>query len=708
MGRDDETPIQYQRQPFGPGASWPRGGVGREAPQALEAERPIRLLIVEDRPTDAELMVLRLDEEGFRVDWRRVETEADLRAALDWEPDVVLTDWSMPRFSGLGALKVVRERDPDLPVIIVSGSIGEETAVDAIRLGADDYLLKDRLVGLGTAVRRAMRARRLRADERRARLEHERLATAIEHSAEAVVVTDADARIIYVNPACERLTGYSAEEAVGQNPRLIRSGEHLPAFYDSMWQALTSGRSWIAEMVNRRKDGSLFRAASTISPVLDDTGAPTSYVSVMRDVTHERQLEVAAARSARERALIVRTLASLPVEGTSEATAEAICRNITSLASVVAVALVHFGHGTTARTLAMVTEDGRSHQSHDLPPARTRHLRERARAGPWVERWEGWPDHPYAPLLGQIGARALGDVPIRHGGKLIGVLIAVASERDAVEVLTDTLPALAEFADLSGVLLGPAVSDLTTRDRRRSRIEQIITRRAFTAVFQPIVDLETGEVVGYEALTRLDSGDPPRPLFDSAWAIGVGAEMEVAALKAALEDAVRLPAGRWLNLNVSPRLFDADVDLAAILGPAERPVVLEITEHDAVRDYRAVREAVLNLGQHVRLAVDDAGAGSANFAHIVELRPDFVKIDIGLVRNINRDIGRQALVVGMRHFARTAGCRLVAEGIETQAEADTVAALGVEYGQGRLYGMPQRVETWLTPPPREPDPRAPG
>jgi hypothetical protein len=97
---------------------------------------------------------------------------------------------------------------------------------------------------------------------------------------------------------------------------------------------------------------------------------------------------------------------------------------------------------------------------------------------------------------------------------------------------------------------------------------------------------------------------------------------------------------------------------------------------------------VRSLGNDIRLAVDDAGAGVANFGHIVELGPDFVKLDNGLIRRVNGNLGRQALVVGMRHFARTAGCRLIAEWIETEAEARTLIQLGVKFGQGYGTGGP--------------------
>ncbi len=143
-----------------------------------------------------------------------------------------------------------------------------------------------------------------------------------------------------------------------------------------------------------------------------------------------------------------------------------------------------------------------------------------------------------------------------------------------------------------------------------------------------------------------------------------------------------------------PRLLADSERLREILCSTDRPLVLEITEHEVIEDYAALREAVGAVGQDIRLAVDDAGAGVANFGHIIELRPDFVKLDISLVRGVNADLGRQALVAGMRHFARTVGCRLIAEGVETEAEARTLTGFGVEFGQGYLLGRPSPVDVW--------------
>ena len=129
--------------------------------------------------------------------------------------------------------------------------------------------------------------------------------------------------------------------------------------------------------------------------------------------------------------------------------------------------------------------------------------------------------------------------------------------------------------------------------------------------------------------------------------------------------------------------------LPALLAGHARPFVLEITEHVVVEDYAALQAGINALGPDVRMAVDDAGAGYASLRHILELKPDFVKLDLGLVRGINRDQARQALIAGIGYFAVKRKVRLIAEGIETPAELKTLLELGISHGQGYLLGRPQ-------------------
>jgi PAS domain S-box-containing protein len=112
-----------------------------------------------------------------------------------------------------------------------------------------------------------------------------------ESAGEAIVVTDLAARIRYANPACERITGYAPAEAIGLNPRLLKSGQHDQEFYQAMWQTLTSGQTWRGSLVNRRKAGTRYDAEQTIAPVIDEKGVPRGYVSVHLNVTERKRLE---------------------------------------------------------------------------------------------------------------------------------------------------------------------------------------------------------------------------------------------------------------------------------------------------------------------------------------------------------------------------------------------------------------------------------
>jgi PAS domain S-box-containing protein len=241
----------------------------------------------------------------------------------------------------------------------------------------------------------------------------------------------------------------------------------------------------------------------------------------------------------------------------------------------------------------------------------------------------------------------------------------------------------------------PAVALARRRAEAEERIHSIIDAADFAPVYQPIVELASGSTIGFEALTRFADGSRPDETFATAVECGLGTALERVTLSAALRDARRLPRRTWLSLNISPTML-ADVGaVRAVLGVRARPLVLEITEHEAIAAYGPLRQALIDLGPDVRLAVDDAGAGVANFNHLVELQPDFVKIDVGLVRRVDHDVSRQAVVAGILHFAAAAHCQVIAEGIETESELAMLTQLGVSLGQGYLLGRPAPAETWV-------------
>ncbi|PKN83763.1 MAG: hypothetical protein CVU46_16125 [Chloroflexi bacterium HGW-Chloroflexi-8] len=382
---------------------------------------PLKVLIVEDSDLDAELMILRLENEGFHLQPTRVQTKEAFLTALSTDLDLILSDWSLPQFSGLDALKLMKKQGFDLPFIIISGSIGEEAALEALRLGAYDYLLKDRPDRLGQSVRNALEQKQLQVKNRETQealaaseaelralfasmqdlvlvLDHEgnylkiaptnlallanppekligfnldtvfspqqsieykriikkvlltkqsesiefslnvhgenkwfsttispmtsdsviwverdvterkkaetsvHLQSAALNAAEnAIQITDPNGIIEWVNPAFTKLTGYGVNEAIGKNPKdIIRSGMHSEEYYEGIWDLIQSGKSYHGEVINRRKDGSIYYEDTSITPLKDVEGKITHFITIKQDIT-KRKNEEKALKDSEER-----------------------------------------------------------------------------------------------------------------------------------------------------------------------------------------------------------------------------------------------------------------------------------------------------------------------------------------------------------------------------------------------------------------------
>lgn len=532
----------------------------------------------------------------------------------------------------------------------------------------------------------------LLASEARQRL----LATAVEQAAEVVVITDPDGSIVYVNPAFERTYGYRRDEVLGLNPRLLRSGRHGKPFYRAMWATITAGETWSGRLTNRRRDGGLVESDAVISPVHDDHGRLANFIGIQRDITHELEVEQELEREARLRTGLIEALDRLRALDGLDDIAAGICEEALALPEVEMAAVLSFTTPGVAMPIAVRVPPGIPlAPGQPLSPVRTAYLRERASRGPWFETWT--PASAQGPLgeaLSVAGVQGLAFAPVRSGRRLLGLVAVASTTPGGAADLARHLPQITEFASAAGTLLTPGLEADRRLGEVRDQVLATIAARAFRPVFQPVVELGDGRVVGYEALTRFHDGTRPDHWFRNAQAVGLGTDLELACLHSALEAAARLPVDRALGLNVSPELILAREPLRDLLvgARAGRAIVVEVTEHVAIDDYQALREALAAIGSNVTLAVDDAGAGFASLRHIVELAPQFVKLDIGLVRDVDRDPARQALIAGMRHFAREIGCKLIGEGVETEAEAATLRRLGVDLAQGYLHGRPVPVD----------------
>jgi diguanylate cyclase (GGDEF)-like protein/PAS domain S-box-containing protein len=263
----------------------------------IETTQPLRTLIVEDSEDDTLLLVDQLEIDGGRpIDWHRVETEKALTEALQRQWDIVLSDYTMPHLSGMRALEVVRQHDLDLPFIFVSGTIGENTAVKAMKSGAQDYVMKGNLSRLAPAVARELEEAQQRREGRQAEQRLRILSLVVEQAADGVLIADPNGLIEYVNPAFERMTGYERDEIIGKKPSLLKSGRHDRVFYQSIWQTVTKGDIFRGTLINRRKDGELFYEEKVITPLKDGQGHVTHLVSTGRNITERVKADEARAQ----------------------------------------------------------------------------------------------------------------------------------------------------------------------------------------------------------------------------------------------------------------------------------------------------------------------------------------------------------------------------------------------------------------------------
>jgi PAS domain S-box-containing protein len=258
---------------------------------------PLRVLIIEDSENDALLVVRALRRGGYDLMSDRVDTASAMNAALDRQTwDIVIADFTMPEFNGVSALALVRERGLDLPFIIVSGSIGEDIAVSAMKAGAHDYIMKGNITRLVPAVERELRDVEVRRARKQAEETLRLLESAVQQVNEAIIITTADfcppgPQIVFVNPAFNRMTGYLREEVIGNTVDLLHGSKRDHSIWAGVKDRLYGGESVSGETLNYRKDGSDFIAEWHITPIRNYTGEITHLVSIQRDISERKRSE---------------------------------------------------------------------------------------------------------------------------------------------------------------------------------------------------------------------------------------------------------------------------------------------------------------------------------------------------------------------------------------------------------------------------------
>src|SRR5580658_4154658 len=606
----------------------------------------LRVLHVEDSEQDVELALLHLRRSGYEASATRVESADAMREALrvgTW--DVVFSDCSMPRFSAVDALALLRERALEIPFIIVSGTIAEETAAAAMRAGAHDFIRKDKMAGLGPAVERELR--RQEAREAQKRLENDIRTSAARYRAifEAcpapLWVYDPETYAIgAVNDAAAAEHGKSRQDLASTKVTdLIAVGSAAPAaswsaFADVLELAARASRPSPAGPLPTRPSLAAALAASRILVTDDDADLLATCANALTSCgCHVETAPTRdAARIHAERGPFDVIVTDVVMKGTSVLE---FLRTVRERDADVPVLLVAASSDRAAAADAVAYGAFRSIRKPVAP----------------------------ATLL-EVVRRA---VELHKMATL---------KRQALDIAGSTSHHLGDRASLE-----------VHFDRALDRL---------WLAFQPIVSWRQETVFGYEALVRSDEPTLARPfdLFTAAERLGRLHDLGRAIRQRVARSAPDAPASCKLFVNVHSSDLD-DVDLispSAPLTPMASSIVLEITERSSLEPVDGLGprlEKLRRLG--FQIALDDLGAGYAGVSSFSQVEPEIVKLDMSLVRGIDTSSRKRSVVRSMLDLAgRDLAMVVICEGVETEAERDTLAALGADLLQGYLFAKPAR------------------
>ncbi len=252
----------------------------------------IHILHLEDDPPDTELVQAKIKEAGLTCRITCVQTRAEFDQALrQGGYDIILADFRLPMYDGMSALRLAQELSPDVPFIFVSGTMGEDAAIEGLTEGATDYVLKQKLSRLAPAVKRALHEAENWRKRKRAEEELRKLSRAVEQSASTIIITDTQGYIEYANPRFTETSGYTLEEAIGQHTRILKSGHTPPEEYRRLWETITAGKEWQGEFHNKKKNGELYWESASISPIKNADGVITHFLAVKEDITERKRAE---------------------------------------------------------------------------------------------------------------------------------------------------------------------------------------------------------------------------------------------------------------------------------------------------------------------------------------------------------------------------------------------------------------------------------
>jgi diguanylate cyclase (GGDEF)-like protein/PAS domain S-box-containing protein len=537
-------------------------------------------------------------------------------------------------------------------------------------------------------------------------LERIRIQTAaLEAAANAVVITDREGRIQFVNQAFTELTGFSREEVHALTPRVLKSGLQSDFFYEQLWQTIRQGQVWRGELYNARKDGSLYVEEQTITPIRGDDGEVQHFIAIKQDVTARRRSEEHIRHLA-----LHDPLTDLPNRRALEGSLERIVGRARrgTASTLLFLDLDHFK--TVNDTLGHPAGDRVLVEFATLLARELRPGDEMARLGgdEFVAVLEG------VPLPGGLQAAerlraSIDDHTFRVDERDFALSVSIGVvpvdgtlEPGAVLALADAALYQAKEKGRNRVaVLQPSAlsaSPAAQASEWVGRIKTALRENTLQLVFQPIVRIATRKAAHFEALLRLPGPDGemvlPGRFLPSAEKFGLMPQIDRWVVERVLGLLARKP-GVEVFVNLSGASLGHEALLADIeamvrgsgIGPGR--LAFEITETTAIADLSSAREWVRRLKDlGCRFALDDFGIGFSSFGYLQTLPADYVKIDGSFIRDLLVSPSNRALVKALDTVADALGKETIAEAVEDEAILPLLTELGVEFAQGYAFGQP--------------------
>ena len=551
--------------------------------------------------------------------------------------------------------------------------------------------------------------------QRRADEESLRQAAAVfESTQEGVLVTDTQQRIVHVNPAFSRITGFAAEEVLGRTPTHFKSGRHGADFYQQLWHTLSEQDSWSGEIWNRRKNGEVFPMWQRIRAIRDESGALSQYVAVFSDISaikhSQRELDFLAHHDPLT-GLPNRLLFGERIEQALQRARRDGRRGALLLLDLDNFKIVNesLGHNTGDLLLKMLGERLGAAFGSKVTLARLGG----DEYGVLYDDCAGEEQASQLALqtLDSLSQPFLLDEQRLFVGASIGISL-FPDDGDSVEQLMRNADSALFRAKNSGRQTFSFYSqEMTqhalTRVRLESQLRQALEEGQLRVHYQPIHRLADHSMVGVEALVRWQHPErglvPPGEFIPIAEDSGLIGAIDAWVLEQSCAQMVRwLQQGTSLEfvaVNVSSRLFsrgELDLRVERVLrdsGLEPARLELEVTESAVMDNPQRAEELLSHLhGLGIRLAIDDFGTGYSSLARLKRLPVQKLKLDQSFVRGLPQDREDAAIASAVVTLGQRLGLRVLAEGIETEEQANYLREAGCGYGQGYWFGRPQPAE----------------